>query len=158
MRKGNDWQRQLEERMAGLLGKEKERLLLHSCCGPCSSHCLEVLSSCFDITVFYYNPNITEEAEYRHRVKEQQRLITEMGADLGVSIAFAEGTYEPGHFLERVRGLEDCPEGGERCEKCFRLRLEETARYAKEHGFGLFTTTLTISRPATSSPVRPSLK
>ncbi len=138
-----NYQKELEQRIEGRTGKE--RLLLHSCCGPCSSYCLEYLSAYFDITVFYYNPNITERGEYEHRVKEQQKLLRLMGEELGVSFGFAEGNYEPERFLERAKGLETCPEGGERCEKCFELRLEETARHAKEHDFRLFTTTLTIS-------------
>ena len=145
MTKKGDWHRQLEALMQSLEGKERQRLLLHSCCAPCSSHCLDLLSSCFDITVFYYNPNITEKAEYSLRVAEQKRLLAELGEDLGVKLGFAEGAYEPERFLRTVKGLENSPEGGERCEKCFELRLEETARYAKEHGFKLFTTTLTIS-------------
>ncbi len=118
-------------------------LLLHSCCAPCSSYCLEYLSQFFDITVFYYNPNITEEPEYRHRVEEQKRLIASLPVRHPVS--FLEGSYEPARFFEIAKGLESVPEGGVRCMKCFRLRLEESARAARKGRFDFFTTTLTIS-------------
>ena len=134
----------LDERIASLKG-EKKKLLLHSCCAPCSSACLEYLASYFDITVYYYNPNITAKEEYEHRVSEQQRLIKELSADVAAEIKFAEGVYEPAAYLEAVKGLEDCPEGGDRCRVCFKMRLLSTGRYAAENGFDLFTTTLTIS-------------
>ena len=139
-----NYQKQLDEYIAALNG-EKKKLLLHSCCAPCSSACLEYLFKYFDITVFYYNPNITAKEEYEHRVAEQQRLIKELSADVAAQIKFAEGTYEPARFLETVKGLEHCPEGGDRCRVCFELRLKEAGRYAAEMGFDLFTTTLTIS-------------
>ena len=118
-------------------------LLLHSCCAPCSSYVLEYLSRYFEITVFYYNPNISPEAEYRKRTEEIRRLIREMPAENPVH--FVEGRYDPERFYEAVKGLEDLPEGGERCRVCFRLRLEEAARKAAELGADYFTTTLTIS-------------
>lgn len=118
-------------------------LLLHSCCAPCSSYCIEYLSRYFRVTVFYYNPNITNESEYRHRVEEQKRLITLMPVRYPVS--FIEGSYEPERFLETVHGMETLPEGGARCKQCFRLRLFETGRTAAQRGFDYFTTTLTIS-------------
>lgn len=118
-------------------------LLLHSCCAPCSSYVLEYLSQYFEITVFYYNPNIYPPEEYGHRVEEQKRLIAEM--DLLHPVHFLEGRFEPARYYDAVRGLEQIPEGGERCHACFRLRLEETARQASAHGFDYFTTTLTIS-------------
>lgn len=123
-----------------------KRLFLHACCAPCSSYCLELLRQFFSVTVFYYNPNITYEPEYRKRVEEEKRLIdTYNKFDDGFEISYIDGDYEPARFLEAAKGLEDCPEGGERCKKCFRLRLEETARKAKEGKFDYFTTTLTIS-------------
>lgn len=146
-----NYQKQLEE----VLQKEsghRPKLLLHTCCAPCSSYCLEYLLSHFEITVFYYNPNITEEAEYRHRAAEQQRLIEALGCDIGRHAAFAEGPYEPQRFLEAAKGLEKCPEGGERCERCFRLRLEKAAEYAAKNGFDYFTTSLTIS-PLKNAPL-----
>ena len=118
-------------------------LLLHSCCGPCSSYVLEYLSRYFAITVFYYNPNIYPPEEYEHRVKEQQRFIAECTFDHPVQ--FVAGDYEPELFYDAVRTLEDCPEGGERCFVCYRLRLAEAAKLADELGCDYFTTTLSIS-------------
>ncbi len=119
----------------------KPSLLLHSCCAPCSSYVLEYLSELMDITVFYYNPNISPESEYKHRVEEQNRLIHEMCP----YVNFIEGKYEPEKFFEMSKGLEKEPERGRRCLKCYRMRLEETARTAKGYGMDFFTTTLTIS-------------
>ena len=119
------------------------RLLLHSCCAPCSSYVLEYLSQYFAITVLYYNPNIFPEEEYRKRVEEQKRLIAELPVKHPVS--FAEGRYLPEEFFAVAKGLEDVPEGGERCRKCFRLRLEETAKLAAEGKYDYYTTTLSIS-------------
>lgn len=131
------------------------RLLLHSCCAPCSSYVMEYLREYFDLTVFYYNPNITEDEEYRHRLQEQKRLIEAFnrqaeaeGMPGGASarlIRVIEGDYEPALFFAAAKGLEDCPEGGERCRHCYRLRLERTARLAAAEGFDCFTTSLTIS-------------
>lgn len=148
------------------------KLFLHSCCAPCSSYVLEYLRSFFRITVFYFNPNITEEEEYRKRAAEQKRLIAAMNAQLakerfyagrtdyisgsgreeaGASesgaypIEVVEGDYRRELFFEKVKGLEQCREGGERCFICYELRLAETVRRAKEAGADYFTTTLTIS-------------
>ena len=118
-------------------------LLLHSCCAPCSSYVLEYLSRYFKITVFYYNPNITEYDEYSHRVLEQQRLISAMHFTNPVN--FLQGNYDPDEFFKVTSGLESEKEGGARCEKCYRLRLEKTAKKAKELGFDYFCTTLSIS-------------
>ena len=118
-------------------------LLLHSCCAPCSSYCLEYLSRYFEITDLYYNPNITDENEYRHREEELARLISEQPHMHPVT--FLRGTYEPQKFWDISRGLETCPEGGERCFKCYELRIREAAKYAKSGGYDYFTTTLTIS-------------
>lgn len=116
-------------------------LLLHACCAPCSSYVLEYLTNYFDITVFYYNPNISPESEYLHRVSEIKRLISEMCP----SVKFLEGKYEPERFFALSKGLEKEPERGARCHKCYRLRLEESAAAAKSGGFDYFTTTLSIS-------------
>ena len=124
---------------------EYPKLLLHACCAPCSSYCMEFLRNFFDVTVFFYNPNITEEAEYKKRVLEEKRLIGEYNKLEGRKIEIMEGDYKPSDFFEAVKGFEDCREGGERCRKCFELRLSETARVAKDNGFDFFTTTLTIS-------------
>lgn len=123
-----------------------KHLFLHSCCAPCSSYVLEYLRSFFYITVFYYNPNITEEPEYRKRVEEQKRLITTFNQQsIGYPIGVMEGDYVPERFFEIARGYEQCKEGSERCFRCYELRLRETALRAKEQGADYFTTTLTIS-------------
>lgn len=119
------------------------RLLLHSCCAPCSSYVLEYLSRYFAITVFYYNPNISPREEYEKRVEEQRRLIERLPVEH--PITFLAGEYEPDRFYEMAKGLEKEPEGGRRCFGCYRLRLTEAAKLAKEGGYDYFTTTLTIS-------------
>ena len=118
-------------------------LLLHSCCAPCSSYCIEYLSQFFRITIFYYNPNITDKEEYAKRVEEQKRFIQQFPTKYKVE--FLEGNYEPERFFEIAKGYEKVPEGGERCFRCYELRLRETGRVAKEKGFDYFTTTLSIS-------------
>ncbi len=124
-----------------------KHLFLHSCCAPCSSYVLEYLRTFFKITVFYFNPNITEDEEYRKRVKEQKRLIGEYNKELSQAffIDIVEGDYQKERFFERIKGLEHCKEGGERCFACFELRLLETVRKAKAANADYFTTTLTIS-------------
>lgn len=119
------------------------KLLLHSCCAPCSSYVLEYLSQFFRVTVLYYNPNIWPKKEYEARVAEQERFIRELPTKYPVS--FAAGEYRPEDFYERVKGLEHCPEGGERCGVCFEMRLREAAQKAVSEGFDFFTTTLSIS-------------
>ena len=119
-------------------------VLLHVCCAPCSSYCLEYLSEYFDITVYYYNPNITKPEEYAYRLSEEKRYIA-LRTDFRHPVGMTESEYDPKVFFEAVRGLEKEPEGGARCEKCFRLRLEASAKKAKELGVDCFTTTLTIS-------------
>lgn len=122
-------------------------LFLHSCCAPCSSYVLEYLRQFFRITVFYYNPNISMEPEYRKRVAEQKRLIQAYNDTLeeGYPISIVEGDYEPEKFYEMAKGMEQCPEGGERCFACYELRLRKTAELALAGNFDYFTTTLTIS-------------
>lgn len=136
-----NYQKELEKVIEKI--PQRQTLLLHSCCAPCSSYVLEYLSDYFKITVFYYNPNITDVQEYSHRVAEQKRLIAEMPTKYPVS--FIEGEYQPDLFWQIAKGMEDCVEGGERCKKCYELRLQRTAELAKEKGFDFFTTTLTIS-------------
>ena len=119
------------------------RLLLHSCCAPCSSYCIETLAAHFKVSVYYYNPNIYPDEEYYKREAEQCWFIEHFPTENPVT--FIEAPFEKDIFYETVRGMEDMPEGGERCMKCYRLRLEKTAKYAKEHGFEYFTTTLSIS-------------
>ncbi len=115
-------------------------LLLHSCCAPCSSACLERVANVFQTTVFYYNPNLNSEEEYEKRKSEQLRFMRESG--LG---NFLECGYQKEDFEEIARGFEREPEGGKRCERCFNLRLKRTAIEAKERGFDYFATTLTLS-------------
>jgi len=118
-------------------------LLLHSCCAPCSSYVLEYLSQYFAITVLYYNPNIYPDEEYAHRVREQEAFIRRFPARH--PIQFAEGAFDKERFYETVKGTEECPEGGERCFRCYELRLREAARLAREMGADYFCTTLSIS-------------
>lgn len=123
--------------------KKTKKMLLHVCCAPCSSHVLSVLYEEFDITAFFYNPNITEKEEYEKRIEELKRFTQE--AEFARNVVVCDGAYEPEKFYAIAKGLEKEPERGRRCYKCYELRLEETARYAKEHGFDIFTTTLSIS-------------
>lgn len=125
------------------LGERRPRLLLHSCCGPCSSYVLEYLSDYFDITLFFYNPNIQPAEEYEKRLSAQKQLLER--AKYKNPVAFLAGEYEPQRFFEAVKGLENCREGGARCEKCFELRLSKAAEIAKKGGFDYFVTTLTVS-------------
>ena len=139
-----NYQKELEKLVSGLQKEGKvPRLLLHSCCAPCSSYVLEYLSNHFEITVFYYNPNIFPENEYTKRILEQQMLIADMKTKHQVS--FIAGNYDRERFFAMAAGLEHLKEGGERCFKCYELRLDEAARVAKEGGFDYFTTTLSIS-------------
>lgn len=127
------------------LQKEGEvpHLLLHACCAPCSSHCLEYLSKYFRITVFYYNPNISPKEEYTLRIEEIKRFVQEFKSENEITLI--EGKYEPERFFQVVKGLEQEPEGGKRCEQCFKLRLSEAAKLAKELNADYYTTTLSIS-------------
>lgn len=125
------------------LGERRPRLLLHSCCGPCSSYVLEYLSDYFDITLFFYNPNIQPAEEYEKRLSAQKQLLER--AKYKNPVAFLSGEYEPQRFFEAVKGLENCREGGARCEKCFELRLSKAAEIAKKGRFDYFATTLTVS-------------
>lgn len=176
MQKSRNYQKELEKILDQMKQKGSDfvpqRLLLHSCCAPCSSYCMEYLREYFRITVFYYNPNITEREEYRKRVQEEIRLIEaynrqakrweeekmqggdkEQKAEVSeeynkrraFKIEIIEGDYEPSCFLEMAKGLENCAEGGERCFRCYELRLRKTAELAKQKEFDYFTTTLTIS-------------
>ena len=124
-----------------------KRLLLHSCCAPCSSYVLVYLAPYFRITVLYYNPNISQSEEYGRRAAEQKRLIAALNRreDTVYPISVIEGDYRPEQFFALTKGYEDCPEGGERCFLCYEMRLRETARLAREGQYDYFTTTLTIS-------------
>lgn len=123
--------------------KRVPTLLLHSCCAPCSSYVLEYLSNYFSITVFYYNPNISPESEYTKRIWEQQMLIDKLPVKHPVT--FVAGPYDSDRFYDMARGLEREKEGGERCFRCYELRLREAAEMAKKAEFDFFTTTLSIS-------------
>ena len=137
-------QQQMDDRIENLKKTgEVPALFLHSCCAPCSSYVFEYLSQYFDITDFFYNPNISPKEEYEKRVAEIKRLIESQPHQH--EIKFMEGNYDPERFFEIAKGLEKVPEGGERCRRCFELRLRETAKKAKEQGIDLVTTTLTIS-------------
>lgn len=119
----------------------RPRLLLHCCCAPCTSACIELLSEHFDVTLLFYNPNIYPESEFAKRAEELERLIREIPLSSKVSVV--TDRYDPSEFYEAVKGHENDGEGSERCTRCFRLRLERTAQYAAEHGFDYFCTTLT---------------
>ncbi|WP_297421569.1 epoxyqueuosine reductase QueH [Clostridium sp.] len=139
-----NYQKELDSLIEKLVYEEKvSSLLLHSCCAPCSSYVLEYLSQYFSITIFFYNPNIYPVEEYSRRVAEQKGLISEL--KVKHEINFIEGRYDTENFYEISKGLEKEKEGGERCFKCYELRLKEAAIIAKSKGFEYFTTTLSIS-------------
>ena len=124
-------------------GMGRERLLLHCCCAPCSSATLERLQEAYDVDIYYYNPNIEPEAEFRKRAGEEERFVREFRPDGGVQVIVAEYDHEA--FAEIARGRESMPERSERCYLCYELRMRRTAEYAREQGYDLFTTSLSIS-------------
>ena len=139
-----NYQIEMERELARIAESgRRPRLLLHCCCAPCSSYVLERLNSIFEIAVFFYNPNIYPQAEFEKRVEEQRRLVAEMPHEGRIEVI--RGDYDPDAFLRMCRGHEEDPEGGERCTRCFRLRLSETAKLAALRGDDYFTTTLSIS-------------
>ena len=138
-----NYQHELDGIISAMDADAPPSLLLHSCCAPCSSYVLEYLSEHFRITVLYYNPNIYPEAEYTKRINELKRLVSEM--TFRNPVGFIGRDIRSGDFYEAVKGYENCPEGGERCFICYRLRLEEAASAAASGGFDYFTTTLSIS-------------
>lgn len=123
--------------------KIKPKLLLHACCAPCSSYVLEYLNKYFDITAYFYNPNISSKEEFEHRAEELCRFAREFPLENFAAVKI-EG-YDHGEFTKKIWGKEDLKEGGARCYDCYALRLEKSAKYAKENGFDMFTTTLSIS-------------
>lgn len=137
-----NYQKELDKIIASLDGRVPT-LLLHSCCAPCSSYTLEYLSNYFDITVYYYNPNISPKVEFDKRFGEQKRLIASLPAKHEIKLI--EGDYNYSDFSEIAKGFENVKEGGERCFRCYKLRLEKSAHLAKEQGFDYFCTTLSIS-------------
>ena len=139
-----NYQLMLEETIREITeGNKVPKLLLHSCSAPCSSYCLEYLSDYFEITVFYYNPNIYPDEEYFHRAREQQAFIERFPAKHPIS--FVEGDFDKERFFQSVKGLENEPERGARCNVCFELRLGEAASMARQMNMDYFTTTLSIS-------------
>lgn len=120
----------------------KPKLLIHACCAPCSTACLEKIINYFDITVYFYNPNITNESEYNKRLIELQNYLKSVYGD---TISLVYDIYESQQFLNAVKGYENEPEGGKRCQICYALRLDKTANYAKTNGYDYFTTTLSVS-------------
>ena len=139
-----NYQKKKKKLLAKLaLENKTPSLLLHSCCAPCSSYVIEYLSQYFKITVFYYNPNIYPEEEYHLRAEEQKKFIADFPAENPVK--FLEGEFAKDLFYQTVQGLEDVPEGGERCFLCYELRLRRSAETAKKLGLDYFTTTLSIS-------------
>ncbi len=138
-----NYQKMLDEKIAELKKQNiKPSLLLHVCCAPCSSAVLEYLYEHFSITLYFYNPNISPESEFNYRLEELKRLIFEMNFE-NIDIIVPE--YDNEEFENIANGLENLPEGGKRCKKCYGLRLQKTAEYAKEKGFDYFTTTLSVS-------------
>lgn len=123
--------------------KENKNLLLHACCAPCSSAVLERLSAIFNITILYYNPNITEEKEYNKRLEEIKNFVTKLNYNNPIKVI--EGRYNIKEFFEISKGLEQEPERGKRCYECYKLRLEETAKIAEKLKFDYYATTLTLS-------------
>ena len=122
---------------------EPKKRLLHSCCAPCSSHVIEYLSPYFNITILYYNPNISPREEYEKRKQEQIRLINSLKCKNKVD--YLDCDYDNDLYESKIKGYESCPEKGERCTICFKLRLEKTAILAKENNYDYFCTTLTVS-------------
>lgn len=137
-----NYQKELDKVIENLNG-EVPRLFLHSCCAPCSSYTLEYLSNYFEITVYYFNPNISPKEEFEKRYNEQKRLIESLPSKNKITLI--KGGYDYSEFSDITKGLENVPEGGERCFKCYRMRLESTAKLAKEQGYDYFCTTLSIS-------------
>lgn len=137
-----NYQKELDKLISELDGKVP-KLMLHGCCAPCSSYCLEYLSKYFDITLLYYNPNISSYEEYLKRENEVKRLISLLPAEH--EIKFLSVGYDSSEFEEMAKGLENIPEGGARCFKCYEMRMRKAAELAKENSYDYFTTTLSIS-------------
>ncbi|MBE6730301.1 MAG: epoxyqueuosine reductase QueH [Ruminococcaceae bacterium] len=138
-----NYQLELEKLIKSIPEGERPSLCLHACCAPCASYCLEYLAEYFDITVYFYNPNIASKEEYEKRAAELRRLITQMSFKHKPQLIIED--YDDNEFYGEVKGMEELKEGGERCFKCYRLRLEKTAKKAKELKLDYFATTLTIS-------------
>ena len=130
--------------------KERKKILLHSCCAPCSSHVITFLTNFFDITILYYNPNISPIEEYNKRKEEQIKLIKEIKTDGKIDIIDCD--YDNDIYENKIKGYEECPERGARCTICFNLRLEKTAKVAKDNNYDYFCSTLTVS-PYKNAPL-----
>lgn len=137
-----NYSKELDNIIKGNLDK-KPTLLIHSCCAPCSSYVLEYLSRHFDITILFYNPNISPKSEFDYRESELKRLVGEMPLECNIDVIVPD--YDDNEFYDAVKGFENIPEGGERCFRCYELRLKKAFEYAKENRFDYFTTTLSIS-------------
>lgn len=137
-----NYQTEMEQEIARLPENSRPRLLLQCCCAPCSSAVLEILVKYFDVTVYFYNPNIHPQAEYEKRLSQFPKLFK---APFCEDVQMLDAPYDPEAFFAVAKGKENEPEGGARCTECFKLRLEQTAKTAKEQGFDYFTTTLTVS-------------
>lgn len=136
------YQKMLDELLESIKNNSiKPKLLLHACCGPCSSYTIEYLSNYFNITIYYYNPNIYPEVEYIRRKEELKKFIKQFNNKINV----IEELYNPEEYYKSIKGLEKLGERSERCYKCYELRLEKSAKYAKENNYDYFTTTLSIS-------------
>lgn len=135
--------RKFDKTVAAFNG-EKPNILLHSCCGPCSSSVIELLARYFNVTVLWYNPNLWPEEEYEKRLATQKQLISCLAAD-GSEAKITVEPWRSEDYMSRIKGLENEPEEGKRCVECFRIRLEETARIAAERGYEWICTTLTVS-------------
>lgn len=139
-----NYQKELDKLLSSISEKNKvPNILLHACCAPCSSYCIEYLSKYFNVTLFFYNPNISSDSEYDKRAQELNRFIEE--TEYPNKISYIEAVYEPEEFYDTVKGYEDCAEGHERCFLCYELRLDKTARVAARGHYDYFCTTLSIS-------------
>lgn len=138
-----NYQKELEKTLETIHDDNPPRLLLHACCAPCSSYVLEYLSEYFIIDILFYNPNISTSEEYMHRADELKRLVRSMNFKNQVTPII--DNYEPDTFYKCVKGLEDCKEGGNRCFRCYRMRLEQAVKFAQKGNYDFFTTTLSIS-------------
>ncbi len=138
-----NFQKQLEQFLSSLPPEKVPSMLLHSCCGPCSTYVLSYLAKYFNITVYFYNPNIMPQSEYNLRLETQKEVLNKL--KLPHEVKLIEGTYEPEIFLKEAAGLENESERGKRCEKCMELRIRNTAKFALENGFDYFCTTLSVS-------------
>lgn len=132
----------MEQQITNIKGKVPT-LLMHACCAPCSSACLERLGNIFKISIFYYNPNITDKKEYEKRLDEVKKFVKKFKVNYEIEVI--DGCYEPEFFFDMAKGLEQEPERGKRCYECYKMRLRKTAEYASNNNFDYFTTTLTLS-------------